>query len=277
MTVVGDVEAFERGRVVEWWGITHGEELQLTNVLHQFPVSIADLGGTEIDLRFANSQEGRLFVIVAPVLRFADHTAGTIDGCSVSSFSYTCRDATVRSWDNSCPRCQNLKCKQACPEEVLSAAAMLLHMSRTSRHRSAPKYSSGRNRWPKAPSMKKMKAGKSSNSIINIPDIPIRKANIPSSDHHPTIQRKMDFIPPNGSGRESSSRWSSPTSKVEKDPNQGVPHGNSSFRPSSAPFSARAAEKPCENAAKEPHAKTPSAAFKGSSIRDWIRCRSKRL
>lgn len=38
----------------------------------QVPVSIADLGGTEIDLRFASSKEGRLFVIVAPVLRFAD-------------------------------------------------------------------------------------------------------------------------------------------------------------------------------------------------------------
>lgn len=40
--------------------------------MSQVPVSIADLGGTEIDLRFANSKEGRLFVIVAPVLRFAD-------------------------------------------------------------------------------------------------------------------------------------------------------------------------------------------------------------
>lgn len=40
--------------------------------MYQVPVSIADLGGTEIDLRFANSKEGRLFVIVAPVLRFAD-------------------------------------------------------------------------------------------------------------------------------------------------------------------------------------------------------------
>lgn len=38
----------------------------------QVPVSIADLGGTEIDLRFANSKQGRLYVIVAPVLRFAD-------------------------------------------------------------------------------------------------------------------------------------------------------------------------------------------------------------
>ncbi|XP_073012940.1 psbP domain-containing protein 4, chloroplastic isoform X1 [Typha latifolia] len=38
----------------------------------EVPVSIADLGGTEIDLRFGNSQEGRLFVIVAPVLRFSD-------------------------------------------------------------------------------------------------------------------------------------------------------------------------------------------------------------
>ncbi|KAJ9564939.1 hypothetical protein OSB04_000905 [Centaurea solstitialis] len=36
------------------------------------PVSIADLGGTEIDLRFGSPTQGRLFVIVAPVLRFAD-------------------------------------------------------------------------------------------------------------------------------------------------------------------------------------------------------------
>lgn len=220
----------------------------------------------------------------APVVS-KDHIAGTTNGCSVSSFSYTCRDATVRSCDNSCPCCQNLKCKQAYPEEVLSAAATLLHMGRTPRHRSAPKYSSGRNRWPKAPSMKKMKERKSSTSILNIPEIPsstagcnnpIRKANMPSSDHQPTVQRKMDFIPPNGSCRESSSRWSSPTSKVEKDPNQGVPHGNSSFRHPLAPFSARAADKACENPIKEPHAKPPSAAFKGSSIRDWIRCRNKR-
>ncbi|KAI3978689.1 hypothetical protein MKX01_015864, partial [Papaver californicum] len=35
------------------------------------PVSIADLGGIKIDLRFASSQAGRLFVIVAPVLRFS--------------------------------------------------------------------------------------------------------------------------------------------------------------------------------------------------------------
>ncbi|XP_052190203.1 psbP domain-containing protein 4, chloroplastic isoform X1 [Diospyros lotus] len=39
----------------------------------EVPVSIADLGGTEIDLRFASPKEGRLFVIVAPVLRFADN------------------------------------------------------------------------------------------------------------------------------------------------------------------------------------------------------------
>ena len=39
----------------------------------EVPVSIADLGGTEIDLRFASPKEGRLFVIVAPVRRFADN------------------------------------------------------------------------------------------------------------------------------------------------------------------------------------------------------------
>ncbi|PNY15507.1 psbP domain-containing protein 4 chloroplastic-like [Trifolium pratense] len=38
----------------------------------EVPVSIADLGGTELDLRFSSSKEGRLFVIVAPVLRFSD-------------------------------------------------------------------------------------------------------------------------------------------------------------------------------------------------------------
>ncbi|PWA49308.1 mog1/PsbP/DUF1795-like photosystem II reaction center PsbP family protein [Artemisia annua] len=35
-------------------------------------VSIADLGGTKIDLRFSNVSEGRISVIVAPVLRFAE-------------------------------------------------------------------------------------------------------------------------------------------------------------------------------------------------------------
>lgn len=36
------------------------------------PVSIADLGGTEIDLRFSSKEQGSLQVVVAPVLRFAD-------------------------------------------------------------------------------------------------------------------------------------------------------------------------------------------------------------
>ncbi|XP_061996335.1 psbP domain-containing protein 4, chloroplastic [Rosa rugosa] len=42
----------------------------------EVPVSIADLGGTEIDLRFGSVKEGRLSVIVAPVLRFADNLVG---------------------------------------------------------------------------------------------------------------------------------------------------------------------------------------------------------
>eukprot|EP00897_Mesotaenium_endlicherianum_P007486 jgi/Mesen1/6766/ME000346S05939 len=37
----------------------------------EVPVSIADLGGTEIDLRFSNTQEGSLSIVVAPVLRFS--------------------------------------------------------------------------------------------------------------------------------------------------------------------------------------------------------------
>lgn len=38
----------------------------------EVPTSIADLGGTEIDLRFNSSAQGKLSVIVAPVLRFSD-------------------------------------------------------------------------------------------------------------------------------------------------------------------------------------------------------------
>jgi len=37
----------------------------------EIPVSIADLGGTEIDLRFQSPQEGNISVVVAPVLRFS--------------------------------------------------------------------------------------------------------------------------------------------------------------------------------------------------------------
>jgi hypothetical protein len=36
------------------------------------PVSIADLGGTEVDLRFRNERQGDIVVVLAPVLRFAD-------------------------------------------------------------------------------------------------------------------------------------------------------------------------------------------------------------
>ena len=36
------------------------------------PVSIADLGGTEIDLRYGRDNSGSLQVVVAPVLRFVD-------------------------------------------------------------------------------------------------------------------------------------------------------------------------------------------------------------
>ena len=38
----------------------------------EVPVSIADLGGTEIDLRYGKDDSGKLFIIVAPVLRFKD-------------------------------------------------------------------------------------------------------------------------------------------------------------------------------------------------------------
>lgn len=35
-------------------------------------MSIADLGGTEIDLRYQSKEQGDVAVVVAPVLRFAD-------------------------------------------------------------------------------------------------------------------------------------------------------------------------------------------------------------
>jgi len=38
----------------------------------EVPVSIADLGGSEVDLRFQEKEEGDVAVIVAPVARFKD-------------------------------------------------------------------------------------------------------------------------------------------------------------------------------------------------------------
>ncbi|KAL6755585.1 hypothetical protein V8C86DRAFT_2674101 [Haematococcus lacustris] len=38
----------------------------------EVPVSIADLGGTEIDLRYSSREQGEVTVVVAPVMRFAD-------------------------------------------------------------------------------------------------------------------------------------------------------------------------------------------------------------
>ncbi len=38
----------------------------------EVPVSIADLGGAEVDLRFQSKEEGDISVVVAPVARFAD-------------------------------------------------------------------------------------------------------------------------------------------------------------------------------------------------------------
>jgi hypothetical protein len=45
---------------------------RITEGWEETPVSIADLGGTEIDVRFKNSAEGDISVVVAPVLRFRD-------------------------------------------------------------------------------------------------------------------------------------------------------------------------------------------------------------
>ena len=66
-TLHSNLQSIKRGGLFD---LTQSKTKFLT--LLQVPVSIADLGGTEIDLRFASSKEGRVFVIVAPVLRFAD-------------------------------------------------------------------------------------------------------------------------------------------------------------------------------------------------------------
>ncbi|KAK9748856.1 hypothetical protein RND81_02G085600 [Saponaria officinalis] len=52
---------------------------KVPNEWDEVPVSIADLGGTEIDLRFANPKQGRLSVIVAPVLRFSDKLGDNVN------------------------------------------------------------------------------------------------------------------------------------------------------------------------------------------------------
>ena len=46
----------------------------------EVPVSIADPGGTEIDVRFNSDDDGGLKVVLAPVLRFADVKEGTNPG-----------------------------------------------------------------------------------------------------------------------------------------------------------------------------------------------------
>jgi hypothetical protein len=47
-------------------------------MVKQVPVSIADLGGIEIDLRFASPKQGCLFVIVAPCKRFSERESVSV-------------------------------------------------------------------------------------------------------------------------------------------------------------------------------------------------------
>lgn len=206
-----------------------------------------------------------------------------IDGCSVSGVNTgtNCNSWQSPDWE---------KYREVYSPEVLSAAEILFEMSRSSESMIAAKHSSGRIRWPKTPSMKTMKARKSSTSLDK-PDrsFPsaghndlIKQANITSAKHQPATEKKANFIRPSGSGREAI-RWSSiPMSassspqKLDKDLNQRLPHGNSSFKPLLTPFSSRA-DKPYDNQIRKAPTKPSSVAFEGSSIRDWIRGRNKRL
>lgn len=175
--------------------------------------------------------------------------------------------------------------------EMLYAAEILFEMACSSESMSAAKHCSGRLRWPKTPSMKTMKARKSSTSSEKLDrsfpaagrnDL-IKQANVPSSKHQQTSERRTNFIRPSSSGREAV-RWSSiPMStassppKLDKDLNLRLPHGDSSTcRPLLAPTQSRA-DKAYDNHIRKAPAKPSSVTFEGSSIRDWIRGRNKRL
>jgi hypothetical protein len=54
------------------WSEIPRYSFRLPDGWEETPVSIADLGGTEIDLRYADPKQGDVIVVVAPVLRFKD-------------------------------------------------------------------------------------------------------------------------------------------------------------------------------------------------------------
>jgi hypothetical protein len=54
------------------WSEIPPYSFRVHNTWEEIPVSIADLGGAEVDLRFQDKEEGDVSVVVAPVARFAD-------------------------------------------------------------------------------------------------------------------------------------------------------------------------------------------------------------
>ncbi len=54
------------------WSEIPPYSFKVTESWEEIPVSIADLGGAEVDLRFQDKEEGDISVVVAPVARFAD-------------------------------------------------------------------------------------------------------------------------------------------------------------------------------------------------------------
>jgi len=54
------------------WSEIPRYSFRVPNGWSEVPVSIADLGGTEIDLRYSSKDQGEIAVVVAPVLRFVD-------------------------------------------------------------------------------------------------------------------------------------------------------------------------------------------------------------
>lgn len=179
--------------------------------------------------------------------------------------------------------------KTAYSSELLCAAEILIEIASSSESIMAAKHATGRLSWPKAPSMKTMKARKSSVSLDksegSFPSAGqndlIKQVNLPSAKHQPTSERKTNFIRPCSSSGREAVRWSSipistasPPHKLDK--NLRLPHGNSTFRPLLAPFSSRS-DRAYDNQIRKAPAKPSSVAFEGSSIRDWIRGKNKRL
>ncbi|KAG0499249.1 hypothetical protein HPP92_003940 [Vanilla planifolia] len=169
------------------------------------------------------------------------------------------------------------KCGQDFSSEEISAAITLLEMASCSDSLKASNTTHGKIRWPKAPSTKPMKARKSFPSSARLDDL-IKQASTLSAKHQVANERKTDFPHLKGSVREAA-RWSSipmgtasSANDLEKDLSHSLPPETNSFMPSPSCRNDKAYDKQVRKVPAK-----PPASFEGSSIKDWIRGKSKRL